>query len=72
MKKIVIVGGRPAGMMASIRASQFTSNVILIEKNDILDKKLLLTGNGRCSFTNSNYKIVGTAIYLPVFSVEIC
>jgi len=54
MKKIVIVGGGPAGMMASIRASQLTSNVILIEKNDVLGKKLLLTGNGRCNFTNSN------------------
>lgn len=54
MKKIVIVGGGPAGMMASIRASQLTNNVLLIEKNDILGKKLLLTGNGRCNFTNSN------------------
>ena len=54
MKKIVIVGGGPAGIMASIRASQLTNNVILIEKNDVLCKKLLLTGNGRCNFTNSN------------------
>ncbi len=54
MEKIVIVGGGPAGMMAAIKASQLTSNVILIEKNDILGKKLLLTGNGRCNFTNSN------------------
>ena len=43
MEKIVIVGGGPAGMMAAIKASQLTSNVILIEKNDILGKKLLLT-----------------------------
>lgn len=54
MKKIVIVGGGPAGMMAAIIASQLTNNVTLIEKNDILGKKLLLTGNGRCNFTNSN------------------
>jgi len=54
IKKIVIVGGGPAGIMAAIRASQLTNNVTLIEKNDILGKKLLLTGNGRCNFTNSN------------------
>ena len=54
LKRIVIVGGGPAGMMAAIRASQLTGNVTLIEKNDILGKKLLLTGNGRCNFTNSN------------------
>src|SRR4030042_700010 len=52
-KKVVVVGGGPAGMMAAIRASQLIKNVILIEKNNILGKKLLLSGNGRCNLTNS-------------------
>jgi hypothetical protein len=51
-KKVVVIGGGPAGMMAAIRASQLVKNVILVEKNNILGKKLLLSGNGRCNLTN--------------------
>ena len=51
-KKIVVVGGGPAGMMASIRASQLNQDVTLVEKNPILGKKLLLSGKGRCNLTN--------------------
>jgi predicted Rossmann fold flavoprotein len=53
VKKVVIIGGGPAGMMAAIRASQLVKNVILVEKNTVLGKKLLLSGNGRCNLTNS-------------------
>lgn len=58
MEKIVcdiaIIGGGPAGLMSAITASQNSkASVILIEKNDSLGKKLLLTGGGRCNFTNA-------------------
>jgi len=53
-KKVVVIGGGPAGMMAAIRASQLVKNVILVEKNNILGKKLLISGNGRCNLTNSD------------------
>ena len=49
---IAIIGGGPAGIMAAI-ASGETSNVILLEKNPALGKKLLLTGGGRCNITNN-------------------
>lgn len=52
VKRIVVVGGGPAGMMAAIRASQIQQDVTLIEKNPILGKKLLLSGKGRCNLTN--------------------
>ncbi|MCK5579703.1 MAG: NAD(P)/FAD-dependent oxidoreductase [Candidatus Omnitrophica bacterium] len=51
-KKIIIVGGGPAGMMAAIRAGQLNQDVTLIEKNTSLGRKLLLTGKGRCNLTN--------------------
>ena len=53
-KKVIVIGGGPAGMMAAIRASQLNRNVTLIEKNSILGRKLLLSGNGRCNITNSD------------------
>ena len=54
IKKIVVVGGGPAGMMAAVRASQLTKDITLIEKNPTLGKKLLLSGKGRCNLTNVN------------------
>jgi len=50
--KILIIGGGPAGMMAAIRAAQFSDRVCLLEKNSGLGKKLLISGKGRCNFTN--------------------
>ncbi len=50
---IVVIGGGPAGMMAAIAASQNNNKVILIEKMNMLGKKLLITGKGRCNITSS-------------------
>lgn len=52
---IAIIGGGPAGIMAAISAKRYhkNANVIILEKNNKLGKKLLLTGNGRCNFTTS-------------------
>ncbi|MBP5151883.1 MAG: NAD(P)/FAD-dependent oxidoreductase, partial [Lachnospiraceae bacterium] len=52
MKRIGIVGGGASGMMAAIKASNENTCVTLFEKNDKIGKKLLVTGNGRCNFTN--------------------
>ena len=51
--KVIVIGGGPAGMMAAITASQNGNEVILIEKNNTLGKKLLITGKGRCNITSS-------------------
>ena len=48
----IIIGGGPAGMFAAITAAQRGAKVLLLEKNDRLGKKLLITGKGRCNVTN--------------------
>src|SRR5690242_20491102 len=52
---VVVVGGGPAGMMAAGRAAECGAKVLVIEKNDSLGKKLLITGGGRCNVTNAEY-----------------
>jgi predicted Rossmann fold flavoprotein len=51
---IAVIGGGPSGMMAAVRASELGASVVLIEKNENLGKKLLITGGGRCNLTNLN------------------
>ncbi len=53
----IVIGGGPAGMMAAGRASEQGTRVFLIEKNKTLGQKLLITGKGRCNFTNVDYDI---------------
>ena len=51
--KVVVIGGGPAGMLASISAAKSGNSVTLLEKNNILGKKILITGKGRCNITSS-------------------
>ncbi len=51
--EIAVVGGGPAGMMAAIRAAELGKDVVLIERNRSLGRKILITGKGRCNLTNS-------------------
>ena len=49
---VIVIGGGPAGMIAAVTAARAGKSVILLEKNDRLGKKLLITGKGRCNVTN--------------------
>ncbi|MFO3714825.1 NAD(P)/FAD-dependent oxidoreductase [Oribacterium sp. P9] len=49
---VAVIGGGAAGMMAAIEAARAGAIVTLIEKNPQLGKKLAMTGNGRCNYTN--------------------
>lgn len=53
MSKVIVVGGGPSGMMAALSASKNNNEVILIERNGELGRKLRATGGGRCNFTNN-------------------
>ncbi len=53
---IAIIGGGPAGMMAAGQAAKLGAKVILIEKNESLGKKLLITGGGRCNILQAEFK----------------
>jgi predicted Rossmann fold flavoprotein len=52
---VIVVGGGPAGMMAAGTAAQNGARVVLLEKNETLGKKLLITGGGRCNVTNAEF-----------------
>jgi len=52
--ELAIVGAGPAGLMATIAAAQKGKKVILLEKNELIGRKILATGNGRCNLTNKN------------------
>lgn len=54
---VVVVGGGPAGMMAAGRAAELGAKVVLLEKNEKLGKKLLITGGGRCNITNAEFDV---------------
>ena len=54
MNKVIVVGGGAAGMMAAISAADSGAEVILIEKNEKLGKKVYITGKGRCNITNES------------------
>ena len=53
MSKVIVIGGGPAGMMAALAAAESGHEVLLLEKNEKLGKKLYITGKGRCNITNS-------------------
>ncbi len=55
MKKYdaIVIGGGPAGMMAAGRAAELGLSILLLDKNNMLGRKLRITGKGRCNITNN-------------------
>lgn len=51
--KVIVVGGGPSGMLSAISAAQNGNNVLILERNKFLGKKILVTGKGRCNVTSS-------------------
>lgn len=63
-KRVAVVGAGAAGLMAAAKASERGSEVLLLEKNDRVGKKLSITGKGRCNITN-NTDIEGLISNIP-------
>ncbi len=52
-KPIIVIGGGAAGLLAAGRAGELGAKVILLEKNDRLGRKILISGGGRCNVTHT-------------------
>lgn len=68
MSKVLIVGGGPSGLMCGVKASR-NNEVIIIEKNEKVGKKIYITGKGRCNVTNncSNQEFINNVVTNPKF-----
>lgn len=53
-RKVAVVGGGAAGMMAAVQAAYAGARVTVYERNDRVGKKILSTGNGKCNFSNED------------------
>ena len=53
MGKVVVIGGGAAGLFAAYSAALNNKQVILLERNEKLGKKIYITGKGRCNLTTS-------------------
>ena len=54
MKRVVVVGAGPAGMMAAIAAAEHEGSVLLLEKMPRVGRKMMITGKGRCNVTSAD------------------
>ena len=57
MRKIIIIGGGAAGLIASATAAKRGEDVTVIEKNSRLARKVMITGKGRCNVTNACFDL---------------
>jgi len=55
MKKVVIIGGGAAGIMAAITAARNGAEVTVLEHKERIGKKILMTGNGKCNLSNLSF-----------------
>lgn len=55
--EIIVAGGGASGMTAAIAAARCGADVVILEKNNCLGRKILATGNGKCNLTNENMDI---------------
>lgn len=57
MTKVIVVGGGASGLVAAICAARKGSEVVILERNNALAKKILITGNGKCNYWNEDQNL---------------
>ncbi|MCH2665158.1 NAD(P)/FAD-dependent oxidoreductase [bacterium] len=67
----LVVGGGAAGLMAAISAADRGDKVTLLEKNDRLGRKILISGNGRCNLMNTDPDLAHFHGSNPVFAKNV-
>ncbi|MBQ3050426.1 MAG: aminoacetone oxidase family FAD-binding enzyme, partial [Clostridia bacterium] len=63
---VVVIGGGAAGVMAACTAAEQGHRVLLIEKNERIGRKVMITGKGRCNVTNATYTVEELLENIPV------
>ena len=58
MKDVIVIGGGASGLVSAIYASKSGKKVTILEKNKSCGKKILITGNGKCNYWNSNQDLI--------------
>ena len=64
--EVVVIGGGAAGVMAACAAAEQGRSVTLLEKNERIGRKVLITGKGRCNVTNATYTVEELLDNIPV------
>lgn len=67
MVDIIVIGGGAAGLMCAAVAGERGANVLLLEKSNKLGKKILMSGGGRCNFTNLDIQFENYLSHNPHF-----
>lgn len=64
-RKVVIVGAGAAGSMAAITAAENCADVLLLERNEKIGRKIMITGKGRCNVTNCTEDLAELIAHVP-------
>ena len=69
---VIVIGGGPAGMFAAITAARRGKQVLLLERNDRLGKKLLITGKGVITDGDTSVAVFYSMIIGNVVTILLC
>ncbi|MGN0566997.1 MAG: FAD-dependent oxidoreductase, partial [Acutalibacteraceae bacterium] len=66
MSKVLVIGGGASGLMAACAAAENGAEVVLLERNEKVGRKIMITGKGRCNVTNNCRELNELIAAVPV------